>query len=118
MKEEYIYIPKLSNTVKYTIGTNAKDNFDIIDKSNINDIWFHVDDKPSCHVICTFPETINKLNKKTLNQIIKQGAIICKKYSKYSLEENLSIVYTRIQYVRKTEIIGSVNISNSKTIIC
>ena len=37
MKMQEVYIPKLKSTIIYLIGTNANDNFEIIDNSNEND---------------------------------------------------------------------------------
>ena len=76
---------------------------------------FHIDDNASCHVIGSLPEdTI--FSKKQLMYIIKQGAILCKQFSKYKSHKNVSIVYTAIKNVTMTNIPGSVNIQSSKNI--
>ena len=33
------------------IGESAQENWDIIKESNQNDLWFHIDKLPSCHVV-------------------------------------------------------------------
>jgi hypothetical protein len=48
--------------------------------------------------------------------IIKQGAILCKQFSKYKSHKNVSIIYTPIKNVTMTDIIGSVIIQSSKNI--
>jgi predicted ribosome quality control (RQC) complex YloA/Tae2 family protein len=113
MKTKEIYIKEIDKTVLFKIGRNAKDNFDIIDSSNINDLWFHVDNLPSAHIISSIPENINK---KELKYIIKNGAMLCKQHSKFNQIKDLNIVYTKISNVIKTEVIGTVNLLNSKII--
>lgn len=51
---------------KYTIiiGENAKDNWNIIDMADQNDIWFHINNIPSPHIIL-------KSNGKKINEINK-----------------------------------------------
>ena len=49
-----------------------------------------------------------KLDKKTIHKIIKQGALLCKQESRYKSTKNLAIIYTKLRNVHKTSIIGSV----------
>jgi len=114
MKSETIVISAMEIT--YNIGVSAQDNFDLIDASSPQDIWFHVQDLPSCHVVAVIPEN-EKLDKKKIRAIIKQGAVICKKHSKYASHKNLPIIYTKIEDVQKTGTSGSVLTTNIKTII-
>lgn len=115
MITEEIYIPKLKLNIKFYIGKNAQENFTIIDLADGKDMWFHLNDYPSCHVIGIISNL--SLDKKELKYIITQGALLCKKYSKYKSEPNINVVYTTINNVKKTEIIGTVNLSNTKLII-
>ena len=114
MKTEIIVVSAMEMT--YHIGVSAQDNFDLIDASSPQDIWFHVEGLPSCHVVAVIPEN-EKLDKKKMRTIIKQGAVICKKHSKYASHKNLPIIYTNIENVQKTSTIGSVVTTNTKTII-
>lgn len=107
------YISKLNTTITYYIGQNALDNFDIIDKSEDEDMWFHLEGTSSGHVIC---KIINKYNKKELKYIIVQGAVLCKQFSKKKSDKKVNIVYTRIKNVTKTNVLGQVNINDGKTI--
>ncbi len=102
------------HNITFYIGKNAYNNYDIINKAKNTDIWFHIDNRPSAHVIAVIPDD---LNKKDLQYIIKQGACICKAQSKYKSEKNLSIVYTTIENITKTDIIGSVFVNKKKKII-
>jgi predicted ribosome quality control (RQC) complex YloA/Tae2 family protein len=116
MKIESRHIQSLNREITYLVGTNAQDNFDIIDESDEDDLWFHISDYSSCHVIAKMPQDIT-LDKKQKLQIIKQGALICKQNSKYKSEPNLDIIYTNISNVIKTNVIGQVQALNVKHII-
>ena len=127
------YIPSLNVNIIYKIGRNARDNFNLIDESDKDDLWFHINNKPSCHVIVRLQNIrfttqdndlpnyydihFDTLDNKQKQQIIKQGALICKQFSKFKSEKNIEVVYTKIENVVKTEIIGSVLTSKSKIII-
>ena len=127
------YIPSLNVNIIYKIGRNARDNFNLIDESDKDDLWFHINNKPSCHVIARLQNIrfttqdndlpnyydihFDTLENKQKQQIIKQGALICKQFSKFKSEKNVEVVYTKIENVVKTEIIGSVLASKSKIII-
>jgi predicted ribosome quality control (RQC) complex YloA/Tae2 family protein len=108
-----ISFENLNIDVEYIIGKNAKENFEIIDNSEDYHLWFHVKDQPSNHVVAKLE---NKLKKKDLRYIIKQGAVLTKQYSKFNNYKNLEIIYTEIKNVTKTEIIGSVIVKNEKNI--
>jgi predicted ribosome quality control (RQC) complex YloA/Tae2 family protein len=109
-KIEERYISNLNMNITFYIGKNAAGNFDIIDMSKPNDMWFHINNISSAHVIASIPD---KLDKKDIRYIIKQGAILCKQHSK---THESTIIYTTINNVKKTDIIGSVIITNDKII--
>jgi predicted ribosome quality control (RQC) complex YloA/Tae2 family protein len=114
MKLFQIYISNINKTINFKSGSNANDNFIAIDSSNPKDLWFHVSNYPSAHIIA---EITNDIEKKDLKYIIKRGAVICKQLSKYSNQKKLEITYTQISNVKKTDILGTVNIINQKNII-
>ena len=107
-------IQSLNTEVNYIVGKNAADNFDIIDESTGRDIWFHIENEPSGHIVAKMPELT--LNKKQLRQIITQGAVVCKENSKFKSMKNVKIVFTYVENVVKLDIPGSVTLLNSKTI--
>ena len=121
MKNIQIFIPDLKTNVEFLIGTDKNDNFKIIDIVNENDFWFHIKGFPSCHVVSNMYNDENQslptISKKILRKIIVQGACICKSHSKYKSDKNVEIVYTKIKNVTKTEIMGSVVLSEEKTIV-
>ena len=112
--DKIIQIPIINEEIQFIIGKNAEDNFKIIDESTDEDIWFHLKDESSCHVIAKINNTYKK---KELRYILKQGAILCKLNSKYKNVQSTPIIYTKIKNVTKTNILGSVIVKNEKTII-
>ena len=117
MKVEEIYIVSLDKTVTFYIGKNAKDNFKIIDMCEPDDIWFHLKNEPSCHVIALIA-SIKDLEKKELQDIIEQGEKLCKENTlKVCGLKNVAIDYTFLKNIQKTKVIGSVIFQNVKTII-
>lgn len=116
MKTQIVQIPKLKCDITYTIGQNANENDQLIANANPGDLWFHVNNKKSCHVIATVPDTIDR---KDLKYIVNQGAVICKMHS-YPSEKNLPIVFTRVRNIQKTDTPGTVIIpeENKSIKIC
>ena len=110
------YIESINDTIEYHVGQNAKDNFDIIDQSGPDDIWFHINQASSCHVVATIPSE-KKYDNKQLKKIAIQGALLCKQNSRYKSDPNISIMYTEIQHVEKTGTVGAVTVETYKTII-
>ena len=115
MKEISKNIHPLNETFVFQVGSNAQDNFAIIDKSNNHDLWFHIENESSCHVICSMPKEATYV-KKQIRYIIKQGALICKQYSRFKSMPKIDVVYTTIANITKTDTIGRVIVENGKTI--
>uniref|UniRef100_A0A6C0L816 NFACT RNA-binding domain-containing protein n=1 Tax=viral metagenome TaxID=1070528 RepID=A0A6C0L816_9ZZZZ len=116
MKQITRYIDSVKADITFTIGGNAQENSDIIDAAGPDDIWFHLDGHPSEHVVASIPDGTS-LDKKQILKIATQGALLCKKYSKYASQKNLRIIYTRISDIIKTEKVGCVIALNQKTLI-
>lgn len=96
-------------------GKNAQENHDLVDGAAEEDLWFHVSGHPSCHVIGKMPQDIG-LNKSDVTKIAKQGAIICKSFSKFKSDKNVKIEYTQVKNVTKLKVKGRVSIKNAKSI--
>ena len=108
-----IYDSKLNRDFDIIIGKNAQENWDIIDNASQTDIWFHLDDFPSCHVILvTDSNDIKKFNKQTLIYC----ASLCKTNSKYATLKKIGVIYTKIHNVKKGDKVGSVITTNTKRI--
>lgn len=104
MKTEVISIPIINCEITFTIGQNAVENDHIIDIAASNDIWFHVDNKKSCHVVASIPDNFDR---KDIKYIVSQGAVLCKKYS-YPKEKKLPILFAKIKNIQKTNVPGLV----------
>jgi predicted ribosome quality control (RQC) complex YloA/Tae2 family protein len=92
--------------VSYTIyiGGCKEENWKLIDESFEYDVWFHVADKPSCHVIL---KNQNSSMRSIPHQVIKRCAYLCKICSKLP---TCNVNYTQIKNIKKAEHIGSVYI--------
>ena len=97
---------------KILIGKNDQNNWDIIDKSSPNDIWFHVDNQPSCHVII---QTDGEL--KVERGVIKHAAALCKENSKARHAHKVKIIFTLIKHVKKCTTVGSVTTKKTQHIV-
>ncbi len=113
MKEKTVYFDNM--VVTYYIGTNALDNFAVIDKGSPDDYWFHAKDVSSCHVVAKITFAEGGIDKRT---IIKRGALICKQNtSKLKSLNNVEFIYTKVKNVTKTEIAGLVTLTNQTIIV-
>lgn len=106
------YIPCLKRDIDYVVGEAPQDNFDMIDKSHGDDIWFNVQGFSVGHVIARI-YGIN-MDKSQLRQVILQGAILCKQQSKYYFMSNLVVLYNSVNRLVKTDSPGVVMAKHSK----
>ena len=95
------------------IGKNKYDNWKLIDNAKSSDIWFHVENNSSSHVILQTDISLNKIPK----QVVKRCACLCKSKSSSKSIKNCSIIYTTISNITKGDIVGQVIVNNKKTII-
>ena len=94
------------------IGENKNENWQIIDESAKNDIWFHIENFPSCHVIFSAKDGYI-VSKKDIKYI----ANICKIHTKKcSFLKNTRVNYTEIKNIRKGHEIGSVIMKKFNTV--
>jgi len=116
MKQAIINFENIVDDIIYYIGTSATDNFDVIDKGNPNDYWFHANNCSSCHVVAKVPQWIN--NKHELKTILKRGALLCKQYTnKLSRSDKVEIVYTQVKNVAKMGVAGQVEFIDGKVMV-
>ena len=116
MRKVTKYIDTIREYIEYRVGQNAKENFDLIDDSEADDIWFHISQVSSCHVVASIPAD-KQYDKHTLKKIAVQGAVICKQFSKYKSEREIHVIYTKIQNLIKSSTIGAVSVEEYKTIV-
>ena len=115
MKTENLFLQGLNREITFYIGQNKNENFDVIDKGEPDDLWFHANEISSCHVVAIVPKDISNKERK---YIIKAGALLCKKYTnKLRTLTEIEIIYTEIKNIEKTEYIGCVKVENQKKII-
>jgi predicted ribosome quality control (RQC) complex YloA/Tae2 family protein len=105
-------------TYTHKIGTNSKENWEIIDNADSFDLWFHINAFPSGHVIVKEQLKNNIISEEPIypNQIITLAANYCKMQSKLKDKNKLKIVYTHVKNLKKGKEIGSVIVSNEKFI--
>jgi predicted ribosome quality control (RQC) complex YloA/Tae2 family protein len=103
MKQLYI------NDILCIIGTNSKENWEIFDSSDENNIFFHLSSFPSCYVIL---KTIEIPSYDTL----REAAIICKGNTKYKNIPNLKVDYTQCKNIIKGENVGEIIYKSNKKV--
>jgi predicted ribosome quality control (RQC) complex YloA/Tae2 family protein len=102
-----------NNTI-YTIiiGKNKNENWAIIDDASGTDLWFHISEMPSCHVLLKNDEKLRLVPR----QVIKRCAYLCKINSAAKTVPKCDIVYATISNVKKTDIVGQVTVTQSKMV--
>lgn len=115
MKVEIVKFENIKKPVTFYIGKNAKDNFEVVDHGESEDLWFHAGNGvSSCHVVAILSEVYTIQEKE---QIIKTGAEICKQNTKkLSMLSKVEIGYTEIKNIQKTKVLGMVTTKNMKHI--
>jgi predicted ribosome quality control (RQC) complex YloA/Tae2 family protein len=114
MKIENLFLQGLNREITFYIGQNKNENFDVIDKGESDDLWFHANEVSSCHVVANIPKDISQ---KEIKYIIKAGAMLCKRYTnKLKSLLDVEIIYTQIKNIEKTQEMGCVKVINQKII--
>jgi predicted ribosome quality control (RQC) complex YloA/Tae2 family protein len=93
------------SNVKFKLGRNAKENFQLIDEATIlndNYWWFHLDDHQSGHCI-VHSEVVDN------NMIMIAGNLV-KQHSKLKNEKKVKIIYTQIKNIQKMKTMGEVKL--------
>jgi len=94
------------------IGQNKKENDQIISEAHMSDLWFHIANLPSCHVIIS-----NCKDHPPTKKMIKYAASLVKANTKYRNYRSIKVNYTRIKNIRKTKKAGKVIIKKKPNII-
>jgi predicted ribosome quality control (RQC) complex YloA/Tae2 family protein len=106
MKLETFEYDGTTYTIK--IGRSAIENTELVKNASKSDIWFHLSDSPSCHVVL---ETNTKLNQVPHN-VISRCAYLCKMHSKTLAKSK--VIYTQIENVQVSKIPGQVITTHCK----
>jgi predicted ribosome quality control (RQC) complex YloA/Tae2 family protein len=105
----------LINSVTYYIGKTQQENHDVIDIGTPSDLWFHLADTSSCHVVAVVPPNVDR---KARGKIIKQGALLCKQNTaKAASQQKVTVTYAPLSAVTKESTPGSVLVTESRTIV-
>src|SRR5947209_3036296 len=97
---------KIDNTFENNlikIGKNQDENDKIISDAKQNDLWFHLSNLTSCHVILEYSK-----DYPISNQMIYYCAKLVKENTKFKNLPKLTVNYTEIKNIKKTEIKGKV----------
>jgi predicted ribosome quality control (RQC) complex YloA/Tae2 family protein len=108
MKEELFVFQNQEYNI--LIGQSREENAELVNTSVPENIWFHVANAPSSHVIL---KTTCKIKEVPL-QVIKRCACLCKSHSKSKSVPKCDIIYTQIENVESTHIVGQVNADSAK----
>ena len=95
--------------ITYKVGKNAKENWDLIDESEEDDIWIHLHDYPSCHVIIENTKYLEK-------EHILHGCHLCKEHSKYKNDKKIKVSVLDKKYVKKGKVVGEAKLKIKPTI--
>lgn len=91
--------------IKYTvlIGRNAKENTLLVKNSDPWDIWFHLDDISSPHIVLKTDRDNDEVSKDVLIQV---GRLF--EYYKKALPRRYRVIYTQVRNVTPTRVLGEV----------
>lgn len=98
-----------------SIGKNKEKNWQLIDASQPNDIWFHIDNQPSCHVILKNADEVKM--RDIPRQVLKRAAYLCKINSAAKTQAKCDVIYAPISAITKTSIVGQVTVAGGTKLI-
>ena len=109
MIKETLFVNENNKEYEVLIGKNKFENQELIKTSYSNDIWFHLNNYPSCHIVLKSGD--DKIPKKYLINIARKF-----QNHKKDLPKKYEVIYTNIKNIKLTDIIGTVIPQNSKII--
>jgi predicted ribosome quality control (RQC) complex YloA/Tae2 family protein len=103
--------------VKIKYGKNAKENWNLIDESSSDDLWFHIDDYPSTHVLLEY----NLDEEDRIEEYIEKAVQLCvektPKIKSYIPKiKSVKVIYTKVENIKKGKSVGEVIILNHKLV--
>ena len=78
---------------KIMLGSNERENIYLLENSKASDFWFHLKDRPSCHVI------VQNSKKELPKSVIEKAATLCAKFS-VDFKGNYEVDFTQRRNVR------------------
>ena len=103
-------IQELYDDLIFNIGKNAQDNWYLIDHSVAGDIWIHLHNHPSGHVI------IEK-TKEITDEHILYGCELCKEHSKLKHKRGVKCSVLDRKYIKKGKAKGEVKLLETPRIV-
>lgn len=98
--------------VIFSIGSNALDNWNILNDAKQNWFWFHLDNTSSPYVILNQSSSELKKKEKNINDYFKMGCLLCKENSKLKdSTKKVKVIYTTVKNVSKGLKVGEAIIS-------
>lgn len=91
------------------IGQNAKENDILIKQSHPMDLWFHLSNVPSAHLV--LKSGGDRVPRRYINEI---SGMLFENNKKYT--RNTNVIYTEIKNVKRTDVPGRVITKNVETI--
>ena len=103
--------------IKIKYGKNAKENWDLIENASPNDLWFHIDDYPSTHVILEYNESDNVNIEAYINECVELCIEKTPKIKSYIPKLNkVKVIYTKVENIKKGKSVGEVIILNNNLV--
>ncbi len=89
------------------VGKSSKENWNLIDESKSCDIWLHLKDVPSSHVIISMNKKYKK-NNSMMNNCIEYASRLCciQSSNKIKDKNKVAIIYIKRKYVKKGNVEG------------
>jgi predicted ribosome quality control (RQC) complex YloA/Tae2 family protein len=94
------------------IGSNAKENWELLDSSKPTNILFHLSSFPSCYVILE-----NDSEKYPTEEIIREASILCRNNTKYKNMRDIKVDYTFCNNVMKGENVGQIYYKSNRKVL-
>ena len=94
------------------IGENAKENDELVKESAPNDIWLHLENMSSAHIV------IKTNDKETPKRVINMAASLFARYSPGKVTGRYNVIWTEIKNVKTTNTIGCVLPKKVRLIRC
>lgn len=93
----------------FRVGRNARENWDLIENAENGDIWLHLHNQPSCHVMI-------ECKKEITQKHIIYGGGLCKEYSKCKTK-SVSVSALDAEFVKKGKVVGEAKLLKNPDLI-
>lgn len=88
------------NDTMYIMGSNAKENWKLLDEADEDDIWVHLHNHTSAYIF------IRNKNRGVSIEDIMYGGKLIQQHSKHRNMKNVQMCYLEARYVSKGKITG------------